>query len=139
MAAEVEANGFIVGNTYSGRTRFSLRLGKVRHEEMIVFLWRGKKITEASGPCLCRYAPNRLSWSMKQRIVLLLTHAARRVVGLAAWVTKMRCRYAPNRLSWSMNQRIVLLLTHAARRSIVYVAALHTASASFTTVTFQRS
>src|SRR5579864_3337599 len=49
MAAEVEANGFIVGNTYSGRTRPGLRLhlGKVRHEEIIVCLWRSRKITEA--------------------------------------------------------------------------------------------
>jgi len=44
----------------------------VWHEEMIVFLWRDKKITEASGPCLCRFAPNRLRWSMNQRAALLL-------------------------------------------------------------------
>jgi hypothetical protein len=38
MAAEVEADGFIVGNTYSRRARLCLRLGKVWHEEIIVSL-----------------------------------------------------------------------------------------------------
>jgi hypothetical protein len=55
MAAEVEANGFIVGNAYSGRTRFSLRLGKVWHEEMIGHLRRFQKITEAVAQNLARY------------------------------------------------------------------------------------
>jgi hypothetical protein len=64
MAAEVEADGFVVGDPYSRRPRFGLRLGKVWHEEIIVFLCRTGKITEASGPNLCRCAPNRLSWLM---------------------------------------------------------------------------
>ena len=47
MAAEVEANGFVVGNSYSRRPRLGFCLGKVWHEEMIVSLCRSGKITEA--------------------------------------------------------------------------------------------
>jgi hypothetical protein len=39
-------------------------LGKVWHEEIIASLRCTGKITEASGPNLCRCAPNRLSWLM---------------------------------------------------------------------------
>src|SRR6476646_3930792 len=40
MAAEIEANGFVVGNSYSWRPRLGYCLGKVWHEEMIVSLCR---------------------------------------------------------------------------------------------------
>lgn len=64
MAAEIEANGFVVGNSYSRRPRLGFCLGKVWHEKIIVSLCRAGKITEASAPNLCRCAANRLSWSM---------------------------------------------------------------------------
>lgn len=47
MAAQVETNGFAVGNAYSRRPRLGLRLGKVWHTEGIIrFLRRYQKITE---------------------------------------------------------------------------------------------
>jgi len=60
----------------------------VWHEEMIVFLWRNKKITEASGPCLCRFAPNRWGILHHSNSQVRLMQAARRVVGLAAGLLK---------------------------------------------------
>jgi hypothetical protein len=49
MAAEIEANGFVIGYPYSRRPRLGLRLGKVWHEEIIASLRCTGKITEASG------------------------------------------------------------------------------------------
>jgi hypothetical protein len=50
--------------------------------------------------CLCRCAPNRLRIWRDQKIIWRLMQPARRVVGLAAWVTETKCRFAPNRLRW---------------------------------------
>jgi hypothetical protein len=68
MAAEVEANGFVIGHPYSRRPRFSLRLGKVWHEEIIVYFVPWLKDYRSLCPkpgsdselIRCGFAPNRL-------------------------------------------------------------------------------
>jgi hypothetical protein len=92
---------------------------------MIVSLCRARKITEASALNLCCCAPNRVSWSMNQRVVLLLMQAARRVSRPRRLGTEIKMSLRSNPLELVDELKIALLLMQAA--SFICVASQQTA------------